>query len=326
MNLKQIILSRGELPTANPGSRTSPVAGANHSTHLHFMKYKWLFLGFSALVMLPGIYSLARYGLRLSIDFTGGTLLEVQTKDPVTHDQFAEISNSLQLELSSVQPAGDNTYLLRFKPVSQQQNDEFKKALSDKFSGATEKRFETVGPTVGAELTRRALLALVLASVFIIAYIAWSFRRIPRPYSAWKFGASAVVALLHDVIIVLGLFALFGHLYHVEIDALFVTAMLTVIGFSVHDSIVVFDRVRENLPKMPKAAFEAVVDFSLTETLVRSLNTSVTVLLTLLALLLFGGETIRWFVAALLIGIVSGTYSSIFNAAPILVLWESRRK
>ena len=167
---------------------------------------------------------------------------------------------------------------------------------------------------------------MVLASVFIIAYIAWSFRRIPRPYSAWKFGASAVVALLHDVIIVLGLFALFGHLYHVEIDALFVTAMLTVIGFSVHDSIVVFDRVRENLPKMPKAAFEAVVDFSLTETLVRSLNTSVTVLLTLLALLLFGGETIRWFVAALLIGIVSGTYSSIFNAAPILVLWESRRK
>ena len=166
---------------------------------------------------------------------------------------------------------------------------------------------------------------MVLASVFIIAYIAWSFRRIPRPYSAWKFGASAVVALLHDVIIVLGLFALFGHLYHVEIDALFVTAMLTVIGFSVHDSIVVFDRVRENLPKMPKAAFEAVVDFSLTETLVRSLNTSVTVLLTLLALLLFGGETIRWFVAALLIGIVSGTYSSIFNAAPILVLWESRK-
>ena len=166
---------------------------------------------------------------------------------------------------------------------------------------------------------------MVLASVFIIAYIAWSFRRIPRPYSAWKFGASAVVALLHDVIIVLGLFALFGHLYHVEIDALFVTAMLTVIGFSVHDSIVVFDRVRENLPKMPKAAFEAVVDFSLTETLVRSLNTSVTVLLTLLALLLFGGESIRWFVVALLIGIISGTYSSIFNAAPILVLWESRK-
>ena len=189
-----------------------------------------------------------------------------------------------------------------------------------------EKRFESVGPVVGAEMAKKALLAVILASLAIILYIAWSFRQIPRPYSPWKFGISAVVALLHDALVVLGLFSLFGHFYQVEIDALFVTALLTVIGFSVHDTIVVFDRVRENLPKMYNKPFPEIVDFSLTETLVRSLNTSLTVILTLTALLLFGGETIRWFVVALLVGIVSGTYSSIFNAAPLLVLWESRKK
>lgn len=298
----------------------------NTTGYLQFMKYKWIYFTLSLLIMLPGIYSLARYGLRLSIDFTGGSLLEVQTKDLVSSDRFYELAQSQDLELTSVQPSAENTYLLRFKPMSQEQNDRFKKALGEKFSQSEEKRFETVGPVIGAELTRRAIMALGLASVAIIAYIAWSFSHIPRPYSSWKFGASAVIALLHDALVVLGLFSLFGHFYHVEIDALFVTALLTVIGFSVHDSIVVFDRVRENLPKMPRATFEQVVDFSLTETLVRSLNTSVTVILTLTALLLFGGESIRWFVVALLVGIVSGTYSSIFNASPILVLWESRKK
>jgi len=164
-----------------------------------------------------------------------------------------------------------------------------------------------------------------LASLFIILYISWTFRQIPKKYTSWKFGISAVIALLHDAFVVLGLFSLFGHFYHVEIDSLFVTAVLTVIGFSVHDTIVVFDRIRENLVKLPQSTFEQVVDFSLTETLARSLNTSLTVTLTLTALLLFGGESIRWFVAALLIGVVSGTFSSIFNAAPLLVLWESRK-
>jgi len=168
--------------------------------------------------------------------------------------------------------------------------------------------------------------AIILWIAFIIIYIAWSFKKIPPPYSPWKFGISAVLALIHDAFVVLGIFSLFGHFYHVEIDSLFVTAILTVIGFSVHDTIVVFDRIRENLPKMPKSSFEEIVDFSLTETLVRSLNTSLTVTLTLTSLLLFGGEPIRWFVVALLIGVVSGTYSSIFNAAPLLVVWEKNRE
>ena len=286
---------------------------------VNFMKYKWLFFGISLLILIPGVFSLIRYGLRLSIDFTGGTLLEIQT--PAA--DFKKIASDQNLELSSVVSSSDNTYLLRFKHLDATGSAAFKAAIGP---DVVEKRFESVGPVVGAELARRAVMAVGLASLAIIAYIAWSFRAIPKPYSSWKFGASAVVALLHDVLVVVGLFALFGHVYHVEIDALFVTALLTVIGFSVHDTIVVFDRVRENLPKMPRKTFSQVVDFSLTETLVRSLNTSLTVILTLTALLVFGGESTRWFVVALLIGITSGTYSSIFNAAPLLVLWESKQK
>jgi len=298
----------------------------NQPSYFRFMKYKWFYFGLSLFVLIPGMISLLVYKLRLSIDFSGGTLLEIQTAKPVTADLLHTVAKKQNLELASVQTSTENTYLLRFKPLSQNQNNQFRQELGKSAGPVTEKRFETVGPVVGAELTRNALLAVAIASLFIIIYVSWSFGSIPKPYSAWKFGASAVIALLHDVFVVVGLFSIFGHLWGVEIDSLFVTAILTVIGFSVHDTIVVFDRVRENLPKMPRATFEQVVDFSLTETLARSLNTSLTVILTLTALILFGGDTIRWFIAALLIGIISGTYSSIFNAAPILVLWESGNK
>ncbi len=287
--------------------------------HVNFMKYKWLYFGISLLILIPGVFSLFRYGLRLSIDFTGGTLLEIQSSPA----DFKKIASDQKLDLSSVQSSAEGIYLLRFKSLDASQSAKFQAAIG---TGVVEKRYESVGPVVGAEMTKKALLAVVLASLAIVVYIAWSFKGVPKPYSSWKFGVSAVVALLHDALVVLGLFSLFGHLYHVEIDALFVTAILTVIGFSVHDTIVVFDRVRENLPKMYNKPFSEIVDFSLTETLVRSLNTSLTVILTLTALLLFGGETIRWFVVALLVGIVSGTYSSIFNAAPLLVIWETKRK
>ena len=286
------------------------------------MKHKWLYFGISLLILIPGTFSLGRYGLRLSIDFTGGTLLEISNvQSPISNIQ--DLAKKQNLELSSVQAFQDSTYLLKFKHLDKDQNEKFKQTLG---KDIVEKRYESVGPTIGRELTRKALLAVITASLAIVAYIAWSFRHIPKAYSSWKFGVSAVVALLHDAFVVIGLFSLLGHFYNVEIDALFVTALLTVIGFSVHDTIVVFDRVRENLPKMPKQSFSDVVDFSLGEALVRSLNTSLTVVLTLTALLLFGGQSIRWFVVALLVGIVSGTYSSIFNAAPLLVLWESRKK
>ena len=252
--------------------------------------------------------------------------MEIQTQKEITSEKIHEIGKGQNLEISSVQSSPDNIYLLRMKAISQEQSDQFKTALLAESGAVTDKRFETVGPLVGAEMTKNALLAVLVASLFIVVYIAWSFKEIPKPYSSWKFGASAVVALIHDVLMVVGLFSLFGEIWGVEIDSLFVTALLTIIGFSVHDSIVVFDRVRENLVKLPRATFEQVVDFSITETLNRSLNTSLTVILTLTSLILFGGETIRWFVIALLIGIASGTYSSIFNAAPILVMWEQQEE
>lgn len=267
---------------------------------MKLLKYKFVYFAISLIILIPGVISLVKNGLKLSIDFTGGSLLEYTTSN---------------------QNSSDNIHVLRTHEMDNAQKEKLLKEL-----GATEKRFETVGPVVGKELTQKAFMAMGVASLMIIAYIAWSFRHVPKPYSSWKFGVSAVIALLHDALVVVGIFSIFGAVWHVEIDSLFVTAVLTVIGFSVHDTIVVFDRVRENLPKMPKNTFEEVVDFSLSETLVRSLNTSLTAILTLVALLLFGGESIRWFVVALLVGMTSGTYSSIFNAAPILVLWEEKSK
>ena len=287
---------------------------------MKLLKYKYIYFAISLLVLIPGLISLVKYRLRLSIDFTGGSLLEIQTN--VQKSKLEELAKDEKLELSSIQSSSDNVYLLRLKELSNDQKIKYLKLIGD----ATEKRFETVGPLIGRELTQKAILAVGVASLVIVLYIAWSFRHIPKPYSSWKFGASAIIALLHDAFVILGLFSIFGVLWHVEVDSLFVTAILTVIGFSVHDTIVVFDRIRENLPKMPHNSFEEVVDFSLSETLVRSLNTSLTAILTLVALLLFGGANIRWFVMALLLGIISGTYSSIFNAAPLLVLWETKNK
>lgn len=289
---------------------------------INFLKHTKIFFIISLLLLIPGWFSLAVHGLNLSIDFTGGSLLEIETKSEVSAEKVKEVVEKNNVSVNSVQSAGDNIFLIRTKPITQDENDLIKQELNSQLGGATERRFETVGPTVGAELAQKAVLAIVIASLCIILYIAWSFRNIPKPYSSWKFGFSAVIALIHDASVVLGVFSLLGHYYNVEIDALFVTAILTVIGFSVHDTIVVFDRVRENLPKLAQSSFSEVVNYSLTETIGRSVNTSITVILTLLALLLFGGETTQWFVAALLIGIATGTYSSIFTAAPLLAIWE----
>ena len=203
-------------------------------------------------------------------------------------------------------------------------------SLQKKVGNFKQEEFETIGPVIGSETALNALKAIVLASALIVVYIAWSFRKVPKPASSWRFGLCAVVALIHDALLLIGIFSILGHFFHVEIDSLFVTAVLTVIGFSVHDTIVVFDRVRENLIKHGSSNFATTVNNSILQTLNRSLNTSLTAVIVLFTLLIFGGESIRWFVVALLIGIISGTYSSIFNAAPLLVAWhewdEKRKK
>lgn len=283
---------------------------------IRLMRYKLLFFGLSFLIIIPGLYFLVTSGLKLGIDFTGGALLEYKFERPISKDQLSNYG--------TVTPTNNNTYIIRTKPVEQNKLNELKKEISDKYGNFSVQREENVGPIVGKELGQKALIAIVLASVMIVLYISYAFRKVPKPASSFRFGVSAIFALIHDVLIVVGLFAFLGKFYQVEVDILFVTALLTVIGFSVHDTIVVFDRIRENLPKHLSSNFQTVADISITQTLARSLSTSLTVVFVLLALLLFGGETVRWFVVALLVGIISGTYSSLFNATALLCLWEER--
>jgi preprotein translocase subunit SecF len=283
---------------------------------MKLMKYKLFFFILSTLIILPGLVFLATGGLKLGVDFTGGALLEYKFAKPVD-------TNALS-QFGTVTPEKDNTYLLRTKPLETQQLLDLKGQLKNKFGDFQVLSEENVGPVIGNELKQKALVGLGLASIAIVLYITWSFRKVPKPTSSFRFGVAAIVALIHDVLVVVGLFAIFGRLFNVEIDTLFVTALLTVIGFSVHDTIVVFDRIRENLPKNLSKKFTDVADISISQTLGRSLNTSLTVLFVLLALLLFGGETIKWFVVGLLMGIISGTYSSIFNATALLCVWEEK--
>lgn len=278
----------------------------------------------SLLMIVPGVISLALWGLRLGIDFNAGQVSVVRGNVPVATAQSA--AQGLGFSDLTVVPAGTQTQI-RFRDPSPQAQHE---ANHQKFKAALAKQkieelsFDSVGPAVSKDIARNAIISLLVASLAVVFYIAWAFRNAPPPVSPWSFGIMAIVALLHDALFVLGIFSLLGHFFGVEIDALFVTAILTVIGFSVHDTIVVFDRIRENL-RRHKGSFESIVNTSILETLARSINTSLTVLLTLLALFLFGGESIRYFVLALLIGVASGTYSSIFNASPLLVSLHNYR-
>ncbi|MBI3955276.1 protein translocase subunit SecF [Candidatus Gottesmanbacteria bacterium] len=286
---------------------------------------KWWYLIFSTVVIIPGLISLFIWGIRPAIDFTGGTLLElqfIQKESKIDNNDLRIILEKEKLEVGSIQKSGENTFLIRLKSLDKDKSQKLFTDISETYGEVKQIRSETVGPLVGKETAQNALKAVVAASIAIIIYVALAFRHIPKPYSSWRFGFCAVLALIHDILVVLGIFSILGHFYKVEVDSLFITALLTVMGFSVHDSIVVFDRVRENLIHLTGKDFSQIVNESVVQTLARSLSTSMTVILTLVALLLFGGESTRWFISALLIGITSGTYSSIFNAAPLLVIWE----
>ncbi len=288
------------------------------------MKYKVWYFVFSLLIILPGLYFLVTSGLKLGIDFTGGALLEYKFEKKINSSQLKQQIESQGIIVGQITPSANNVYIIRTKPAEQNKVAALRTFLTAKFGKVEERRIEFVGPVIGSELQQKAVTATVLASIMIVLYIAYSFRKIPKPASAWRFGISAVIALVHDILVVVGAFAILGKFLGVEIDTLFVTALLTVIGFSVHDTIVVFDRIRENLGKNIGKKFIDVANLSVIQTLGRSLNTTLTVVFVLLALLLFGGETLRWFVVALLVGIISGTYSSIFNATALLVWWEEK--
>jgi preprotein translocase subunit SecF len=279
----------------------------------------------SGLMILPGLIGLAIWGLNLGIDFTGGSLVEVRLgANPAAAQVRAVFVDAGLTDVSvitgSTTDALGKTYLIRTKTIDAGAKSDLLAKLGSAYGPLTEDRFESVGPVIGRETATNAFLAVLGASVLILFYLSYAFRQVPNP---WRYGACAVFALLHDVVLVVGLWSILGKLFGLEVDALFVTAVLTVVGFSVHDTIVVFDRVRENVSRFPGEIFERVVNFSVNQTLDRSINTSLTVILTLTALLLLGGATIRGFVLVLLVGIVSGTYSSIFNASCLLVVWEN---
>ena len=297
---------------------------------MNIIKNRYFYFLISLLVIIPGIVFMIlntvniKTPLPLGIDFTGGSLLEVQFSGarPAT-DKVASIFEGIATGTApSIQPLGENAYSIRSKRIDDATKGQIVTALEKQTeSTITVLTFSSVSPSVGAEVTRAAGVAILMAALAMLAYISYAFRGVEH---AFRYGAAAVIAMLHDVFVVLGVEAILAYFLHWEADALFLTALLTVIGFSVHDSIVVFDRVRENAHIYRRISYETLVNHSIIQTLDRSINTQLTVLFTLFSLSLFGGESIRHFVIILLVGIFSGTYSSIFNAAPILVVWENR--
>ena len=284
---------------------------------MNFLKFKPLYFLISGIVLLAGGWSLVTTGLRPAVDFTGGSLVEYRFSNEVpSSEKVTEILNEKGLQASSIQPTKEQGLMLRLPPLEQKQVDELKAGLKEKTSQEVEEvRFESVGPTLGRELLIKTGVAVALAAGFILVYVAWAFKD-------KKYGVCAILAMGHDSLVMVGLFSLLGRFFKVEVDTLFVTALLTTLSFSVHDTVVVYDRIRESVKKYPGVDFGELANKALTETMTRSLNNSFTIIFMLVALVLLGGETIKWFAVALLIGTVSGTYSSPFVAVPLLEIWE----
>lgn len=295
---------------------------------MNVVRYRYWTLGFSAVLIIIGVAFWIIGGLKIGIDFTGGTLMRVTLPDvqPSVSDVSAALE-PLALDELRIQPSGDHDIILRMPHIDNETRSSIIERLSSVDSSVQEQSFETVGPTIGKELKDRSIVAVIFVLIGIIIYIAWAFRSVSRnsPVSSWVWGASAIIALAHDVLIVIGTFAVLGYFLDIEIDVLFITALLTILGFSVHDTIVVFDRIRERLRIARDDSFDDTVNVSVQETLTRSINTSSTTLFVLLALLLFGGTSVQYFILALVVGLIAGTYSSIFIASPLLVVWKRMR-
>lgn len=292
------------------------------------IKHRTIFYIFSALVIASSFVSLFIWGLKYGIDFTGGSLMEISYANtaPAIPD-IIEALESAGIRNPSVRPTEDSGYLIRTPFLSSDEHARVKDALNfSEIQPFEEKRFDSIGPSIGSELKTRALYAIFTVLFAITLFVAFAFRKVSNPVSSWKYGLVALVALAHDVIVPTGVFAILGAFFGAEVDTLFVTALLVVLGFSVHDTIVVFDRVRENLRKNQeqnaKEPFEEVVGRSVTQTMARSINTSLTTVFVLATLYFLGPESIRWFALTLIIGIVAGTYSSIFLGSPLLVTLE----
>lgn len=288
---------------------------------MNIIGYRKLWYTISLILIVPGIIAFFMWGLKPGIDFRGGTIIDVKFTQSTSVEQVKTALTESNLKNLSVTPSGQGSYMIRTEPITQEEHLKITDELN-KVGENQEIQFQTVGPIVSNDLKTKAVIAVILASFAIIFFIAFAFRQVPRPASSWRFGVCAVIALIHDLAFVVGAWAILGHFFGYEIDSLFITGLLTIMGFSVHDTIVVFDRIRENLRKHPSLNFEENVNNSIIQTINRSLNTSLTVLIVLACLFFLGGASLKNFVLMLLIGVTIGTYSSIFNASPLLVSWQ----
>ncbi|RMF31554.1 MAG: protein translocase subunit SecF [Chloroflexi bacterium] len=292
-------------------------------------KRRWYFL-ISALVIIPGLvamaYSTAQFGspVRLDVDFTGGSLFVLKFQEDTSEDAIRAVFESqgfLDPSITRLGAPEERTWQVRTDFVTQEQSEALFAALEQQIGPVDRdaSSVDSVSPAIGSEVTRAATIAVIAGAVVILAFIVFAFRRVPH---AFRYGTCAIAAMVHDILVAMGFMSIMGLLRAWEVDALFLTAMLTVISFSVQDTIVVFDRIRENIPKRRGEPFETIVNRSLLETLHRSLATQLNAIFVMVAILLFGGASIKQFIAVLLVGLISGTYSSIFNAVPLLVVWE----
>jgi len=290
------------------------------------IKKRKIFFIFSGTLLLISALSLSLWGLNFGIDFTGGSLLEIKfSQERPTITKIKEVLKEEKLNSLIVQPSREDSYILRFQEIEETVHSQVITKLHTLDKNLEEKRFDAVGPVIGQELKKRTLWAIILSLLAIISYIAWAFRKVSWPIASWKYGLIAVITLFHDIIIVLGIFSILGHFANIEIGVPFVAALMTILGYSVNDTIVIFDRIRENLIKAHKEHFEDTIEHSVKQSYVRSINTSLTTLAVLASIFFFGGETIRDFIMALIAGIFFGTYSSLFIASPLLVVWENWR-
>lgn len=295
---------------------------------IKFTKYsKWYYL-FSGALIVAALVSLVTFGLKFGIEFTGGSNLEVQFNEQrPSSDQIVQKLSDLNLGEIMIQPMGEKGAVLRFKGVDEATHSQIVSKINE-LSKMEEKNFQYIGPSIGNELRNKTQISSVLVLLAITIYIAFAFRKVSRPVASWKYGITSLVALFHDIIIPLGVFSLLGKFHNVEVTIPIVAALLTVLGFSVHDTIVIFDRIRENILRGGANSFEGVVDLSLNQTIGRSISTVLTTLFVMISIFFFGGQTLKYFSLALIVGIVSGAYSSIFIAGPLLVTWfrwETRR-
>jgi len=310
---------------------------------INIIKYKKISFVISSILFLVSLVLVFTIGLRPGIDFTGGSLMEVTfSNERPTNAQVRDSLSQLEIDLGEpvIQPTGEKGMIIRVKYMDENSHQQVLAKLRESFEAETdeeagkvenkvwEERIEAIGPAISAHLKSRAIYAVIAVVIAIVVYVAYAFRRVSRPVKSWKYGIAAVIALVHDVTLTMGIFVLLGKYFNVEVGIPFVVACLTILGYSVNDTIVVFDRVRENLIKRSADNFFEMVNLGINETFARSINTALTTLIVLFSLFLFGGESIKYFALALIVGIGFGTYSSIFLASPLLVVWEElgRRK